>query len=677
MKQTIKWNIPAGECAIPQNLIDAGFTPLLAAVLCSRGITDTKSALDFISDNDEQCAEHMSFEDMDKAADRIRLAAARGEKCAVFGDYDVDGITSTCLMTDFLRRHMGLDCLSYIPDRISEGYGLNCEAIKQLADKSVKLIITVDCGITAVQETEFARSLGVDMVITDHHECQDSLPDAAAVVDPKRSCPPDEGHMLAGVGVAFMLCCALHGDTRAMLEEYSDLVAVGTIADVMPLLGFNRAVVRHGLQKIALSPRPGIGALLHETGLDTRRPSATTVGFTLAPRLNAAGRLGCAFRAAQLLMAQSASQAVALASELCQLNRDRQAMEQQIWQQAHIMLKDHPGSRPIVLVAENWHQGVVGIVASRLAEAYSLPTIMICLDGDKGKGSCRSYGGFNLFEALSACSAHLDSFGGHALAAGLNVSRDRIPAFTAAFAKYYEDNLPTEPPSLDIDLRIDDPELLSIDCVRSLDLMEPCGNGNPRPRMCIVGARLDSVTPMGGGRHLRLGVSKRGQRLECVFFSRTEAELGLKAGDLVDIAFYPQINEYRSRVSVQLILTEARKYDPLSLCGRVLAGQMPIYGETECILPARADFAALWRWFVSRGGMMEFPANTLPEVFAPVGMHPGMVCAILRIFKECGLINLETDHDTLVITQAYTQGKADLTAAPYFRALAGSAKTGG
>ena len=676
MKQIIHWNIPKGELPTSRNLLDAGFTPLLAAMLCSRGITDTDMARAFVSGGDES-AGYMEFEGMADATARIRLAAQRGEKCAVFGDYDVDGITSTCLMTDFLRRHMGLNVVPYIPDRISEGYGLNCEAVKQLADEGVTLIITVDCGITATTETEYARSLGVDMVITDHHECQEVLPDAAAVVDPKRDKNPGEGQLLAGVGVAFMVCCALHGDDKAMLEEYSDLVAVGTVADVMPLLGFNRHVVRHGLNKLSESPRPGIGALLRETGMDARRPSATTVGFTLAPRLNAAGRLGCAFRAAELLMADNHSEAAALATELCQLNRDRQTMEHEIWQQAQTMLKNHPADRPIVLVAEDWHQGVVGIVASRLAEAYSLPTIMICLDGDKGKGSCRSYGGFNLFEALSACSEHLCSFGGHALAAGLNVSRENIEAFTEAFARYYKDNPPTEEPALDIDLRIDDPELLSIDCVRSLDLLEPCGNGNPRPRMCIVGAYLESVTPMGGGRHLRLTANKRGQRLECVFFSHSEKELGLRPGDLVDLAFYPQINEYRNRVSVQLILTDARRHDSLPLCRRALDGQLPEYGEAPEILPARADFAQLWRYIAAHGEGMSFSLEELPTVFAPTGLHPAMTSAMLRVFAECGLINIDTEMGIFCLTQAETQGKADLAAAPYMQALTAAAKTGG
>ncbi|MGI6028670.1 MAG: single-stranded-DNA-specific exonuclease RecJ [Candidatus Heteroscillospira sp.] len=677
MKQKIKWNIPRGETAIPRELTDAGLNPLLAAMLCSRGITGAQEALAFIYGANCISLSEMDFTDLDKACDRIRLAVRNGEKCAVFGDYDVDGITSTCLMTDFLRNHMGLNCISYIPDRIEEGYGLNTAAVKSLAEQGVKLIVTVDCGITAMEETAYAKSLGVDMIITDHHECQEHLPDAAAVVDPKRDGSCHEGHALAGVGVAFRLACALSGDTQAMLKEYADLVAVGTVADVMPLTGFNRAVVKAGLRKLSDDPRPGIGALLHETGMDARRASATTVGFTLAPRLNAAGRLGCAWRAAELLMAADSDTAARLAAELCELNRSRQDMEHEIWNQAREMLKSHPAGRPIVLVAENWHQGVVGIVASRLAETYSLPTVMICLDGNRGKGSCRSCGSFNLFDALSACSPYLESFGGHALAAGLNISRENIPAFEQALADYYRDNPPAEPPSLELDLRIDDPEMLSIDCVRSLDMLEPCGNGNPRPRLCIVNARLDSIIPMGGGRHLRLGITKRGQRLECVFFSHTEKELGLKAGELVDIAFYPQINEYRSRVSVQLILTDIRPSDQQKLCSRLLQGYAPEYGEAGDILPGRRDFAACWRYLESLGGHLRCAQGEIDYVLHPLGLPSAVLCAVLRVFSEVGLLRLNIDGDKIEITQAHTRGKADLNAAPFMKTLSAAANTGG
>jgi len=304
----------------------------------------------------------------------------------------------------------------YIPDRIGEGYGLNVAAIESLYAKGVSLLITVDCGVAAIAEVEAASALGMDVIITDHHECQPQLPSCVAVVDPKR--PDCAGNpTLAGVGVAFKLICAVEGEAASVLESWADFVAVGTVADVMPLVGENRYIVQAGLKMLADRPRPGMAALLNECGAVKRPLHATAIGFTVAPRLNAAGRLGHAMLAADLLLCEDDVQGCVLAKELCTMNRERQRLEQEAWHEAVAILEENPPEGPIVLAQDNWHQGVVGIAASRLTDAYSLPAIMICLDGDRGKGSCRSFGGFNLFEALSACSELLESYGGHALAA--------------------------------------------------------------------------------------------------------------------------------------------------------------------------------------------------------------------------------------------------------------------
>ncbi|HIW17418.1 MAG TPA: single-stranded-DNA-specific exonuclease RecJ [Firmicutes bacterium] len=663
MKQKISWNIPRGDLAVPRALTDAGLAPLLAAVLSSRGFDTVESARDFLAGRESFL--DVRLDDLDRAASRIREAVEKREKVAVFGDYDVDGVTATCLMTELLRS-LGLDCTPYIPDRISEGYGMNIPAVEKLALSGVTLIVSVDCGITAAAEASRAKELGCDIVITDHHECQSGLPEAAAVVDPKRG---GSGHDLAGVGVAFMVACAVTGRPDDMLREYSDLVAVGTVADVMPLDGINRAVVRAGLEKLENDPREGLRALLHEAGADQKRITATSVGFSIAPRLNAAGRMGQTRKALELLLERDGAAAAQLAAELCELNRERQDAEHEIWLEAQSMLRSHPEGRPIVLVGEDWHPGVVGIVASRLSESWGLPSVMICLDGDRGKGSCRSCPGFNIFEALTACSEHLDGFGGHALAAGLTISRENIPAFEEALARYYAENPPSEPPGLDIDLRIDDLSMLSISGVRSLDQLEPCGSGNPRPRMCTVAARLESLCEMGGGRHLRMTVSRGRQRAECVFFSHTGSELGLRAGDVVDIAFYPQVNEFRARCSVQLVLTDIRKHDPRGLCARVLSGGLPEYGEAGLILPEREDFAALWRHIRSRGGTVSGTLDELLIALAPSGLGPGTACAALRVFFEAGLVSLGESGGVITASQIQTVKKADLSEAPFMRAL--------
>ena len=507
------WKIPYARPAVSQKLLDAGLSPLLCQVLTIRGINTPEAAHKMLYGGTECLYDPLMILGMREARDRVLRAIHRGETVAVYGDYDVDGITATCLVTDWLRGQ-GLNCYPYIPDRNEEGYGLNCSALDRLKENGVSLVITVDCGITAVEEAAHAALLGIDMVITDHHECRtDALPQAAALVDCKRGGDDYPNKNLAGVGVALKLVCACDGDSEKILAHYADLVAIGTVADVMPLTDENRFLVRRGLEQIAASPRPGIAAILKESSLDPARLTASAVGFSLAPRINAAGRLGKAKVALDLIMSSDPAAAEELARELCDLNRKRQTIENNIWKEASARLALQPPDGPIVLESDDWDQGVIGIAASRLAEQYSLPAVIIYMNGDVGKGSCRSYGGFNLFEALSACSEHLIGFGGHALAAGLNIRRDRLDDFRAALKTYYRQNRPPAVPEVQCDLLITDPSLLSLQNVRSLDLLEPYGNANPKPVMCVSGVRVESVTDVGSGRHCRMRIQMEDSHL--------------------------------------------------------------------------------------------------------------------------------------------------------------------
>ena len=554
------WKVPSESPVIPSALVSAGCTPLLAAILHLRGLSDLREAREFLEGGAELLADPLALADMIPAVQRLTMAVARGEHVAVYGDYDVDGITAGCLLTDYLRSR-GLECELYIPDRMSEGYGMNTSAIDALGDKGVTLIVTVDCGVTNIEETAYAAARGIDMIITDHHECRDTLPEAEAVVDPKRPDNGPEGQNLAGVGVAFKVVCAMDGNAERMLERYGDLVAVGTVADVMPILGENRFITRYGLQQISQGRcRPGFRALLEEAGAADKRLTAATIGYSLAPRINAAGRLGETALAVGLLEAGERRRAGEYAAALCRKNRERQELEQAIWDQAVSMLGAARPEAPIVLAAEGWHPGVIGIVASRLSDAYSVPAVMVCLDGDTGKGSCRSTGSFNLFEALSACSDCLEGFGGHAMAAGVTVRRDRVDELREKLGEYYRDHPDRSVSALEPDLRVDDPSLLSMECVESLDALEPCGNANPRPLLYMDGVRVAGVSPIGAGKHLRLRLEKFGEVYDAVFFSQTAAGLGVRAGQEADIVFMPQINEFRSRRSVQLVITDLRPH---------------------------------------------------------------------------------------------------------------------
>ncbi len=644
------WNIPQAV-PIPEDLTRAGYSPLLSSVLASRGMVTAEAAAAFLECGPDALEDPFLLTDMDKAVSRIRRALRDGETAAVYGDYDVDGITAACLLTEYLRG-IGLPTEIYIPDRLEEGYGLNAGAVRRLHEKNVTLIITVDCGITAVGETDFAASLGMDIIITDHHECQEMLPHAAAVVDPKRPDSLYSGRDLAGVGVAFKLICALSGDPEGMLSEYADLVAVGTIADVMPLTGENRYITKLGLEKLRRNPREGLASLMAETGSTGNRLNAMTIGFTIAPRINAAGRLGRVEHAARLVLERDMDRARVLAAELCDMNRERQELEADIWKQAEEMLAGQAPDAPIVLACENWHQGVIGIAASRLSEAYSVPAVMISLDGDKGKGSCRSYGGFNLFDALSACGDLLDAFGGHALAAGLNIPRANIDAFRTALAEYYRAHPPQEEAGFTPDVLIDDPALLTMRSVESLDALEPCGTGNPRPVFCIANAELVSVSSIGGGKHTSLKLRKFGQIYDGVWFSQKTSDIGLSAGDRVDVVFYPQISEFRSHRSVQLLLQAMRRTDLSSLCREVLTGEPP-----QDLRLSRAELSRIWR---SLAGKTPLRTSLQSLGGAVPHLHPAKIALGLRVLAEVRLADILPDGDELTIELKTREDKADL-----------------
>lgn len=664
------WKIPnvaASRANVPRALLKAGYPPLLAAMLASRGLAETEAAEAFLGGGPEQLHNPSLMADMDRAVARIKRAAELGEHVAVYGDYDVDGMTSACLMTDCLR-FLGLACALYIPDRIGEGYGLNPAAISRLHGRGVSLIVTVDCGVTGIEETAHAKSLGMDMVITDHHECRPELPAAAAVVDPKRPDCPYPEKSLAGVGVAFKLACALLGGGKHTLDRYADLVAVGTIADVMPLTGENRYMIREGLYKLLHSPRPGLAALMREAGVEGKRLTATTVGFSIAPRLNAAGRLGRSDVAAELLLSRDEKRCASLAGELCRLNRERQSIELGIWEQAVSMLGGKTPETPIVLACENWHQGVVGIAASRLTEVFSLPTVMISLDGEMGKGSCRSSGGFNLFEALLACESELESFGGHALAAGLNIRRDRVDSFRSALAEYYKAHKPEDGPELRIDVCIGDGSLLDMENVASLERLEPSGGGNPRALLCLTGARLEGVTPIGGGKHVKLKIRKFDIEYDCVFFSQRAEELEASCGDRVDVAFYPQINEFRGRSAVQLLVLALRKADEGRLCRRILMGEPLLEREAAELLPGRGDFIRLWKRLTALGGALEAPLEEALELL-DTGGEAAKDCLCLMVFSELGLLGLDYDGKRLSLAAGDNRGKTDLESSERLKSL--------
>ena len=660
------WNVSQPRMDAVNALVGGGYAPLAAMILASRGLVDPKQANAYL-DCSCDLLDPFLMTDMALAAGRVGLAMMNGEKIAVFGDYDVDGVTATCLLTDFLRKH-GADCVPYIPGRLEEGYGLNPIALRYLAQEGVKLIITVDCGITALSEARLCKELGMDLVITDHHECKEELPDAVAVVDPHR---PDGGYphkTLSGVGVAFKLAAALSGDQEAILSDYADMVCLGTVADVMPLQGENRVFVARGLEQLRKTHRPGLTALMELCGCDASGISASSVGYMLCPRINAAGRMGRIECAVELFLTNDPVRGQELATALCDMNRQRQSVESEIYRQAKEMLPQGQQPAAIVLADETWHQGVVGIVASRIAEEFYCPTFLICLDGDHGKASSRSYGGFNLFSALSELSGLLESYGGHELAAGFTIHAGQIAAFREAISRRVADSCCGDTPRtvLDCDCVIS-PELLTLHNIDSLDALEPCGNGCPKPTLVMENLTVDRITQVGGGRHMRLRLRSGRYSFNAIYFSATPESASIAEGDLVDVAFVPQVNEFRGERTAQMNVSDIRpacKAEANCCCSgyhALRAGNLTA-DLAEALLPDRATLGMIWRYLAGSGGLCETPACLLRKIVRWSGkpLDLGKLLTCLDIFADVGLLQLSRQHRHITVTLLPCRQKADL-----------------
>ena len=669
-----KWHIGTASEQDTALLKEAGYPSLLATVLAARGITTSEAAAEALERETSLTISPMLMRDMDKAVARIQKALANDETIAVFGDYDVDGITSTVLLLDYLK-NCGAKCLRYIPRRIEDGYGLSKDAIQGLRDKGATLMITVDCGITGNEEIDFAASIGMDVVVTDHHECKENLPRAVAVVDPHR---PDDTYpfkYLAGVGVALKLVLALGGPDREepLFARYCTLAAIGTVADVMQMSGENRTIVSRGLATLEHSDFIGLHALLREAGLSGKEISSVQIGFVLAPRINAAGRMGAADMAADLLLCTDPHRAEHLARELCALNRERQAVEQEIYSQAVEQIEETPPQErsALVLASDTWHQGVVGIVASRLSEKYACPSFMIHLSGGTGKGSCRSWGGFNLFAALEACSDLLLGFGGHELAAGFTIEEKNIPAFRQRMNQYASRFRGGKAPvsCLQVDVPIGQAGRVNLAEVEALDALEPYGAGNARPVFCLRGATLDRLQNVGQNRHLKLRLTKGSAQFDGIFFSAVAQTCGVAPGDRVDAAFYLQINEFRSSRTVQMQMVDirpsltgsTREEESLELVDRCLRGDELRPRDAVRLLPSRDQCVSLWRAL-----QHAVPPDGLETDYLPLlrrlsgalqGAEPFLRTVLcLEVFRERGLLQCRRLGDSISL-HLTSQGK--------------------
>lgn len=650
----------------------------LAMLMNIRGLDDAAHLREFLGEG-EPLSDPFLLKDMDKAAARITRAVDNMEKIAVYGDYDADGVTSTAMLYSYLETR-GADVIFYIPQREGEGYGMNIGAVEYLKEQGVSLIVTVDNGISSVQEVARANELGIDVVVTDHHRPQEILPDAVAVVDAYRPDDTSPYKHFSGVGIAFKLLMALEdgaGDVEDLLEAYSDLAAIGTIGDIVPLTGENRTLIRAGLERLSQSDRPGVQALLENAGIAGKALTSTNVAFTLVPRINATGRMGAPERAVRLLISGYEEEAEVLSEEICADNEERRRVEAEIAEAAFadIEAKGYMKDRVVVVDGENWHHGVIGIVASRVTERCGKPCMIISRGETEAKGSGRSIEGFSLFEAICACGDLLIKFGGHPMAAGITLKPENIEAFRKRINQYAAEHFPQMPTqTVTLDCKLN-PAALSVSMAQSLTQLEPFGNGNPQPVFGLFNMELSNVTPVGGGGHLRLTLEKNGAVITAMRFNTKPEELPYHIGDKIDLAVQLEAREFRGQPSLTVIVRDMKfaafntekNIASLASFEKWQRGEVLSAEDKNRLYPDRACLAAIYRALRTVNGKETDQVRFVSQFGKDMTL--GLFKTALLVFEERGLVHSEIADDTFTATLIETSSKTDITRSPVLLAL--------
>ena len=644
---------------------------IIAMLLQIRNIKTQEEIEDFLY-NDSQIASPFEIKDMDKAVQRIKSSLENCELICVYGDYDADGVTSTALLYSYLET-IDANAMYYIPSRETEGYGMNKSAIDYLYEKGVKLIISVDNGIAATEEIAYANSLGIDTVVTDHHMPTGELPNACAVVDLHREDCKSRFKNLSGVGVAFKLVMALEGeycDIDSLLDNYADLLSLGTIGDIVELKSENRVFVKRGIRSIMNRDRIGIDALVQSSGLGGKNISAGNVSFTLVPRINAVGRLGLSGKSVELLLTEDPEEAEEISSQLCDDNAERQQIEKEILDKIDLRIKQNPSlvlDKVIVIDGEEWHQGVIGIVASRIKDAYGKPAIIISKSGESAKASGRSVDGFPLCDAVFACADLLTHYGGHPMAVGLSLDSENIELFRKRINEYANSfDMPFD--KLNIECKLN-PAFISVDIVESLSYLQPFGAGNPTPVFGLYNMTLTNIIPLSNNKHLKLVLTRGNTTINAMKFFTSSDEFPYIKGDMLDLAVTLDTNEYNGSISVstiikaikassdntQEILESQRIFEDFCL------GNPLSQNQIKSIIPDRNDFALLYRFLKSNGGY-NFPANTLVHKLDNK-LSFGKIRVILEAMSELGLIEISEGIKDNHIRLIEVAGKVDLSSA--------------
>lgn len=625
--------------------------PLLAMMLDIRGITKEEDVINFLQEN-KDFSDPFLMKDMDKAVERITTAVENGEKICVYGDYDADGVTSTSLLYSYLRDSLGADVMFYIPTRTGEGYGMNKGAVDKIHSLGVTLIITVDNGISAREEIDYANSLGIDTVITDHHMPSGAIPKAVAVVNAHQQDDKSPFKDFSGVGVAFKLVMAIEGeyaDVDSLLENFSDIATLGTIGDIVPLVGESRTLVKNGLRHIQNSDRIGINAMKQESGIAEKEINSSNVAFTLVPRINAGGRLGSSEKSVNLLLTEDEDEAVTIADKLGMDNRERQSIEKEILASIDEEVRRTPNivnDKILVFAGRGWHQGVVGIAASRIKDIYDKPTIIIGIDDDGvARGSGRSVEGFSLCDAVFACSEHLTHYGGHPMAVGISLEKEKINDFRKAINAYCKDiKMPYNILHIDCKLNPNQLDLSILDC---LSYIEPCGASNPSPIFGLYNMTIIATKEIGNGKHMRITLS-RGQGqvpVYAVYFNHNFQSCSYRNGDIVDVAVSLDRNIYNGQENLSVIIKDIKysqsNNEELIDSERIFDKFAKRYkltkNEVMSILPTRNDFAYVYRFLKQNKGFIYGEYALVNALNYKISM--GKLIVILYSMKELGLIN--------------------------------------
>lgn len=586
-------------------LLSGGIPPIAAKVLAARGIDSISEAKDFLNTDISIIEDPNRLPDIDAACSRIRKALDNGERIAVFGDYDVDGLTAVCLVVKWLRKKEA-DCIYYIPNRVEEGYGLNVDALEQLAQKGVSLVITVDLGITAIEEALWAKQNGLDLIITDHHKCRDDLPEACAVVNPRRADSEYSFKYLSGVGVAFMLVLAYEGfeNIEPMMTEYSDLVALGTVSDMMPMIKTNRVLVHRGIQEINRGNRVGLKALVRESASENAEVNTGIIGFSIAPRLNAAGRMGYANDELELLLTDDPQAAQRLTEKVCELNRERQKTENDTYHEVVEYYEENirntdKDEGPILICNDTWHPGVIGIIASRLSERYARPAFLISLKDGVGRGSVRSFYGVNILTIMQKVSHLFETWGGHEYAAGFTIPEENIPALSELLKNV---SCELETPHINIDTVLDG-DMLTENTISDINTLEPFGPHNAMPAFLIRNMEIKDIIPLGWGNSLRLKVAIEGKDYPAFYFGGHRDRPDMCCGDIVDAVCKLEGDRSRGESFLRIVLLDIRLEKEankklrieLELFNRLKTGKDITRKEAVSLMPKKSEFVALLR----------------------------------------------------------------------------------